>query len=126
MPRLVHSKSWTPISTARDYLSFDQIGLVTSLSPPPPPPPPHPPSQILFRKLPFQRLVREISAENFKSDLRFTRLSLLATQGAAEFYIKQMFEDTNLCAIHAKRVTIMPRDIHLAQRIRGQNFGQRL
>jgi len=62
--------------------------------------------------------VREI-VQDFMSDLRFTRLSLLAIQEAAEAYLIQMFEDTNLCAIHAKRVTIMPRDIHLAQRIRG-------
>ena len=62
--------------------------------------------------------MREI-VQDFMSDLRFTRLSLLAIQEAAESYIIQMFEDTNLCAIHAKRVTIMPRDIHLAQRIRG-------
>ena len=75
-------------------------------------------TELLFRKLPFQRVVREI-VQDFMSDLRFTRLSLLAIQEAAESYIIQMFEDTNLCAIHAKRVTIMPRDIHLAQRIRG-------
>lgn len=40
-------------------------------------------------------------------------------QEAAEFYLVALFEDTNLCAIHAKRVTIMPKDMHLARRVRG-------
>jgi histone H3 len=76
-------------------------------------------TELLLRKLPFQRLVREI-AQDFKSDLRFQSSAILALQEAAESYIIGLFEDTNLCAIHAKRVTIMPRDIHLARRIRGE------
>ena len=74
---------------------------------------------LLIRKLPFQRLVREIASE-FKHDLRFQSDAVLALQEAAEAYLVGLFEDTNLCAIHAKRVTIMPKDIQLARRIRGE------
>ena len=73
---------------------------------------------LLIRKLPFQRLVREI-AQDFKNDLRFQSSAILALQEAAEAYLVSLFEDTNLCAIHAKRVTIMPKDMQLARRIRG-------
>ena len=76
-------------------------------------------TDLLIRKLPFQRLVREI-AQDFKSDLRFQGSAVLALQEAAEAYLVGLFEDTNLCAIHAKRVTIMPKDLQLARRIRGE------
>ena len=76
-------------------------------------------TELLVRKLPFQRLVREI-AQDFKTDLRFQGSAVLALQEAAEAYLVGLFEDTNLCAIHAKRVTIMPKDIQLARRIRGE------
>ncbi|KAI7845418.1 hypothetical protein COHA_000971 [Chlorella ohadii] len=76
-------------------------------------------TELLIRKLPFQRLVREI-AQDFKTDLRFQSSAVLALQEAAEAYLVGLFEDTNLCAIHAKRVTIMPKDIQLARRIRGE------
>eukprot|EP01105_Mastigella_eilhardi_P000539 TRINITY_DN1061_c0_g2_i1.p1 TRINITY_DN1061_c0_g2~~TRINITY_DN1061_c0_g2_i1.p1 ORF type:complete len:135 (-),score=37.85 TRINITY_DN1061_c0_g2_i1:60-464(-) len=76
-------------------------------------------TELLIRKLPFQRLVREI-AQDFKTDLRFQSAAIAALQEAAEAYLVGLFEDTNLCAIHAKRVTIMPKDIQLARRIRGE------
>ena len=76
-------------------------------------------TDLLIRKLPFQRLVREI-AQDFKTDLRFQGSAVLALQEAAEAYLVGLFEDTNLAAIHAKRVTIMPKDIQLARRIRGE------
>ena len=76
-------------------------------------------TDLLIRKLPFQRLVREIAA-GFKNDLRFQSAAILALQEASEAYLVGVFEDTNLCAIHAKRVTIMPKDIQLARRIRGE------
>merc|ERR1711987_29312 len=76
-------------------------------------------TELLIRKLPFQRLVREI-AQDYKTDLRFQSSAVLALQEAAEAYLVGLFEDTNLCAIHAKRVTIMPKDIQLARRIRGE------
>ncbi|XP_019417404.1 PREDICTED: histone H3.3-like [Lupinus angustifolius] len=77
-------------------------------------------TDLLIQKLPFQRLVREI-AQTMKTDLRFQSHAVLALQEASEAYLVGLFEDTNLCAIHAKRVTIMPKDIHLARRIRGEH-----
>lgn len=74
---------------------------------------------LLIRKLPFQRLVREI-ASDFKTDLKWQGSAVLALQEASEAYLTGLFEDTNLCAIHAKRVTIMPKDMQLARRIRGE------
>jgi histone H3 len=76
-------------------------------------------TDLLIRKLPFQRLVREI-ANDVRHDLRFQSTAILALQEATEAYLVGLFEDTNLCAIHAKRVTIMPKDIQLARRIRGE------
>ena len=62
-------------------------------------------TELLIRKLPFQRLVREI-AQDFKTDLRFQSSAVIALQEASENYLVGLFEDTNLCAIHAKRVTM--------------------
>ena len=76
-------------------------------------------TELLIRKLPFQRLVRYI-ANDFKTDRRFQSSAVLALQEAAEAYMVGLFEDTNLCAIHARRVTIMPKDMQLARRIRGE------
>ena len=76
-------------------------------------------TDLLIRKAPFQRLVREI-AQDLGTDARFQSTAVLALQEAAELYLVGLFEDTNLCAIHAKRVTIMPKDIQLARRIRGE------
>eukprot|EP00827_Trimyema_finlayi_P001325 TRINITY_DN149_c0_g2_i1.p3 TRINITY_DN149_c0_g2~~TRINITY_DN149_c0_g2_i1.p3 ORF type:complete len:175 (-),score=75.45 TRINITY_DN149_c0_g2_i1:158-682(-) len=78
-------------------------------------------TDLLIRKLPFQRLVREI-AQEYKQDIRFQSQAVLALQEASEAYLVGLFEDTNLCAIHAKRVTIMSKDISLARRIRGERF----
>eukprot|EP00798_Chlamydomonas_sp_ICE-L_P009353 gene9353-biopygen9273 len=76
-------------------------------------------TDLLIRKLPFQRLVREI-AQDFNTDLRFQSSAVLALQEASEAYLVGLFEDCNLAAIHAKRVTIMPKDLKLARRIRGE------
>ena len=78
-------------------------------------------TDLLIRKIAFQRLVREIS-QDFAPGLRFQPTALLALQEAAESYIVSVFEDVNLCAIHARRVTIMPRDMQLALRIRGEKI----
>ncbi|EAR96349.3 histone H3.4 (macronuclear) [Tetrahymena thermophila SB210] len=78
-------------------------------------------TDLLIRKLPFQRLVRDIAHE-FKAELRFQSSAVLALQEAAEAYLVGLFEDTNLCAIHARRVTIMTKDMQLARRIRGERF----
>jgi len=80
-------------------------------------------TDLLIRKLPFQRLVRELSDKfrrNHRAEFRFQGNAILALQEASEQYLTGLFEDTNLCAIHAKRVTIMPKDIQLARRIRGE------
>ena len=63
--------------------------------------------------------MREI-AQDMQSDLRFQSTAFLALQEASEAYLVALFEDVNLCAIHAKRATIMPKDIQLARRIRGE------
>ena len=76
-------------------------------------------TELLIRKLPFQRLVREI-AQDFKTDLRFQSSAIGALQESVEAYLVSLFEDTNLCAIHAKRVTIQKKDIQLARRLRGE------
>ncbi|XP_010610324.1 histone H3.1 [Fukomys damarensis] len=78
-------------------------------------------TELLIRRLPFQRLVREI-AQDFKTHLRFQSSAVMAMQEACESYLVMLFEDTNLCAIHAKRVTIMPKDIQLARRIRRETL----
>ena len=76
-------------------------------------------TELLIRRLPFQRLVWEI-AQDLKGRLNFASGAILALQEAAEAYLVGLFEDTNLCAIHAKRITIMPKDIQLARRIWGE------
>ena len=83
-------------------------------------------TELLIRKLPFQRLVREIANDidvcpaHLRGKIRFQSAAIMALQEAAEAYLVGLFEDSNLCAIHAKRVTIMPKDIQLARRIRGE------
>lgn len=76
-------------------------------------------TELLLRKLPFQRLVKEI-AQEIRPETRFQASAILALQEACEAYLVGLFEDTNLCAIHANRVTIMEKDILLARRIRGE------
>jgi len=83
-------------------------------------------TDLLIQKLPFSRVVREITLEMTtdlnspnRADLRWQSSALLALQEATEAYLVHLFEDANLCAIHAKRVTVMTKDIQLARRIRG-------
>lgn len=76
-------------------------------------------TDLLIPKLPFSRVVKEI-ANRFQPDLRFQASALQALQVAVEAHMISLFEDSNLCAIHAKRVTVMPRDMQLARRIRGR------
>ena len=76
-------------------------------------------TELLIRALPFQRLVRE-TLQMFKADHRIQGSALRALQEACEAYLVSVFEDANLCAIHAKRVTIFPIDMQLALRIRGE------
>ena len=76
-------------------------------------------TDLLIHKLPFQHLVREI-AQDWKSDVRMQSTAMLALQEAAEAYLVGLFHDTNECALHAKHVTITPKDMQLARRIRGE------
>ena len=78
-------------------------------------------TELLIRKLPFQRVVREI-AQKLGFDLRFQGQAILALQEASEFYLTSLFDDANLLAIHGKRVTIFPKNLRLARRIRGDLF----
>jgi histone H3 len=75
-------------------------------------------SKNLLPRAPFQRVVREV-ARGYDSDLRFASQALVALQEAAEAYLVGIFEDANMCALHANRVTIMRKDMDLARRIRG-------
>ncbi len=76
-------------------------------------------TDLLMRKAPFQRLVRKIAC-GLKSDLQMQSTALLALQEAAVAYLVGLFNDTNKCALHAKCVTIMTKDMQLALRIRGE------
>jgi len=78
-------------------------------------------TDLLIRRLPFARLVREIQQGLSRQSYSWQASAILALQEAAEAHLVSLFEDCNLCAIHAKRVTIMPKDMQLARRIRGQN-----
>ena len=78
-------------------------------------------TDLLLRKLPFQRIVREIAMTG-KDGLRFQASAVLAMQEATEAHLVNLFADTCLCAIHGRRVTIMPKDIQLARRLRGERF----
>ena len=72
--------------------------------------------EALIRKMHFQRLVREIM-QAFSSDLCFQASTIKALQEASDSYPVGVMEDMNLCAIHAKHVTIIPKDMQLASRI---------
>lgn len=81
-------------------------------------------TELLIRRAPFRRFIREIVQDQFPNhnEFRFQVGALEALQEAAEAYLVEVFEDTNLCAIHAGRVTIMPKDMQLARRIRGDTY----
>ena len=73
---------------------------------------------LLIQRLPFQRLVGEI-VQKRREGLRLQSMAVLAFQEAGEAFLVGLLEQANLCTIHVKQVTIMPKDIQLAQRIRG-------
>ena len=76
-------------------------------------------TELLIRRLPFQRLVKEI-AQDIRPGYRFQSSAIMALQESTESYLVGLMEDTNQCAIHVKRVTLMPRDMQLARRLRGE------
>eukprot|EP00729_Bicosta_minor_P005732 gene5732-25805_t len=89
-------------------------------------------TELLIRKIAFQKLVKEITQDMTATSsgtrrqtlkqvqYRFQSAAISALQEAAEAYLVGLFEDTNLCALHAKRVTIMRKDMVLARRLRGE------
>jgi len=79
-------------------------------------------TSLLIQKAPFERLVREIAqSSSYFENFRFQSSAVRALQESSEAYITQLFEDTLLCAIHAKRKTLMCKDMQLALRIRGES-----
>jgi histone H3/H4 len=78
-------------------------------------------TDLLIHRLPFARLVKEITL-NFRYSFQWQSMALEAIQYASEDYIIGLMEDANLSALHAKRVTVMPKDIKLAKRIRGDKL----
>jgi histone H3 len=82
-------------------------------------------TDLLIRKLPFQRLLREIGQAK-QADVRYQATAVMACQEASEAYLTVVLEDTNICAIHAKRVTIQPKDILLVCRIRREDLKHNL
>ncbi|KAI4138726.1 MAG: hypothetical protein LQ341_004530 [Variospora aurantia] len=79
-------------------------------------------TDLLLLKLPFSRLVREIALSLVPvggESLRWQSQAIQALQESCEAFMVHLFEDTNLCAIHAKRITIQQKDVQLARRLRG-------
>ena len=79
-------------------------------------------TELFIRKLPFSQLVHEIAQEVGKTDMHFQGSTIICLQEAAEAFLVGLMEDANLCTIHAKRVTIMPKDIQLALHIPGEHL----
>ena len=77
-------------------------------------------TELLCQKLCVARLIREVT-QDFKMNLHFQATALLAIQETMEAWLVCLMEDMNLCAIHAKRVTIQPRDLSLVHKIRVNN-----
>lgn len=77
-------------------------------------------TEMLIPRAPFQRLVRDICG-GIDNELRFQANALVALQEAAEAYVVGVLEDAGICAIHAKRVTVMKADMQLARRLRGDH-----
>ncbi|XP_041091342.1 histone H3-like centromeric protein A [Polyodon spathula] len=80
-------------------------------------------TELLIRKAPFSRLVREVCQGVSSQDLKWQSLALIALQEAAEAFLVRLFEDSYMCSIHAKRVTLYAKDLQLARRIRGIHHG---
>ena len=78
-------------------------------------------TDLLIKKAPFIRLVKEILHKKLdKTEIRMQCIAVEALQEAAEYYITNLFDDANLCALHAKRITLHPKDMQHAMRIRGE------
>ena len=75
-------------------------------------------TETLIRRFPFQRVVYEIVL-GIRADLCFQSTAIMALHEAGEVLLVGLLEQANLCGIHTKHVTIMPKDIQLARQIRG-------
>jgi histone H3 len=75
-------------------------------------------TNLLIRKAPFARFIRDV-AEDLVPGTKFSMVALEAIQEMTERYVVSMYEDSNWCALHAKRVTVFKRDMVLARRLRG-------
>ena len=80
-------------------------------------------TNLLINKLPFCRLVKEITQEVSGNEHRYTTQAIDALQEASEAYLVGLLEDSQLCSFHARRITLMKRDVELARRIRGMSMG---
>jgi histone H3 len=78
-------------------------------------------TELLIARAPFSRLVREI-AESHKAGLRFQSSAVAAIQEATEAFVISLLSDANLTALHANRVTALPRDLQLVRRLRGERL----
>ena len=74
--------------------------------------------ELLISRLPFQRLIREV-AQEFRADLKFQGMAVKTVQEAGEAFLVGILEQANLCAVHAKCITIMPKDIQLGRCLMG-------
>lgn len=83
-------------------------------------------TDLVIPKLPFQRLVRELAGDAMNRDLRFSRVALEALQEAAEAYAVEMFQESQICALHNKRTTVHQKDMRLARKLRDHRAGGRL
>lgn len=77
---------------------------------------------LLVPKVAFQRLVKDIVHKNHSDKFRFESQALAALQEAAEMFLVSLCEDSNLCAIHAKRKTLFAKDVQLSQRAVPQQY----
>ena len=78
-------------------------------------------TDLLIKRAPFIRLVKEILHKKLgRAEIRMQRIAVEALQEVAEYYVTNLFDGANLCALHAKRITLQPKDMQLAMRIRGE------
>lgn len=73
----------------------------------------------LLPKMAFRRLTMEIT-QDYRTDCRYQSAAITALQEACEAYLIGLIGDANLCALHSRRISIMPKDFQLARRLRGE------
>ncbi len=107
-PKSVAAKRKKSVPKRRNTLALKEIKFYMSTT------------HLLISKMPFVRAVKGVLQDIYpNNELRWTKDALSCLQEAAEAYIISVMSDANLCARHGKRVTLMPKDLHLIVRIRG-------